>query len=539
MTDYVSNNFNDLKHTYDLFLYNTVDPYTKLLDKNDSINDIYLSEYINDFKRYDLQNCNFVDTSTPKIYENKILKRSDNYSIRKLNSLEPNEEYPEYGESNDLKNDFYNEVDIKFNLDQLRFKNMDVVFGQYLSNRGPDNQEGGFHDWANPPDFSELKYKTTDKKTKYNDIEYFSADFLNSVDKKVGYKSKLKEHLSNKLKYNFILLSDITFKQPDSSYIFTAAEKYNHYKGMSGLINNTEMNLPPERIISYNSYLKPNLVPTVYQATNDINLYESDTKHNNNYKELMINRNSSVELKDTHLRNDIKHALFEIFHYDLDQLDTITSNSVSNGNRYKDNKILNVLNLDILKFKDNKNISFLRKSPEYKKIRSIVEHYLQDKDIKSKKTIDLDNKSNNTKFNRINEPKYSSNIYKIIKEEYKNMIDSKQSKFSEKEYTSKNIFNKINQPKINIEEQKLSRQQRNLFSYGEYINNNEKTYKDIKHLKDGFNNRNKTIDESLYEESFDTNDNIEFFNKNNYNKNFSNLYTYKNIINETCFGGFS
>ena len=88
--DYVEENHRGLKKTYDLFLYNTVDPYTKLLDKNDSINDIYLGEYVNDFERYDLQNCNFVDRTTPKLYENKVLRPSASYTNRRLKLLEIN-----------------------------------------------------------------------------------------------------------------------------------------------------------------------------------------------------------------------------------------------------------------------------------------------------------------------------------------------------------------------------------------------------------------------------------------------------------------
>ena len=114
--DYVRQNYIGLKSTYDLFDYNNIDQYNNLLNKNNNINDDFLNDFVHDSNKYNLQNCNFVETNLPKIYENKILTHSNAYSTRKLNSLAPQDDLPEY-DNNDLQNDNFNEVDndlIKF-----------------------------------------------------------------------------------------------------------------------------------------------------------------------------------------------------------------------------------------------------------------------------------------------------------------------------------------------------------------------------------------------------------------------------------------
>jgi len=79
------------------------------------------------------------------------------------------------------------------------------------------------------------------------------------------------------------------------------------------------------------------------------------------------------------------------------------------------------------------------------------------------------------------------------------------------------------------------------------MNNNEFKGKNINSLQDSSINRNKTIDESLYNESYDTNDNIELFtNLGNNNKytltpdqmSYSNTHNNKSF-DDSSFGTFS
>ena len=533
--DYVRQNYLNLKTIYGLFNYNNIDPYDKLINKNDTINNDYLEDFVHDFNKYDLQNCNFVETTVPKLYENKILTNSKNYSTRRLNAMSPNDDVPMY-DNNDLLNDDYKEKDIKYDLDKMKYINMDYSFLQYMSNRGPDNSEGGFHDWALPPDFSEAKYKNSEKTRISNNIEFRESDHLNNIDIKSKYKSQKPQKNNSKT----MPLTDIQFQQPIESYVYTTSDKFNHYKGLSSLINNTTMNLPTERTIEYNSYLKKNNQPTnnkKIQGVSDVKL--------TNAKELMGNNNNSMIYNDAHLRNNIKHALFEILHNDLND-QYITSNRQSH--KPQTMQTLNLNQSENFKFglKDNKEHMFVKKNPIYQQIKDVVAQYLYYNSDKKNKNIDsielFNNKYNTHIENKPFNIKDNNKIFNMIREEYDNLKDNKF-------YSMPNYFNKVNPHKSKLSISKLQSSENKNFNYIEYMNNNEfkSGGNNIIHLIDNNVNRNKAIDESLYDESLDTNDNIELFtnmgnhslynntkNNNSYSRNYRQ-YT----SNDLSFGSFS
>ncbi len=534
--DYVRQNYLDLKTIYGLFNYNNIDPYDKLINKNDTVNNEYLEDFVHDFNKYDLQNCNFVETTVPKLYENKILTNSKNYSTRRLNAMSPNDDVPMY-DNNDLLNDDYKEKDIKYDLDKMKYINMDYSFLQYMSNRGPDNLEGGYHDWALPPDFSEAKYKNSEKTRVSNNIDFRESDHLNNVDIKSKYKSQKPQKNNSKT----MSLTDIQFQQPIESYVYTTSDKFNHYKGLSGLINNTMMNLPTERTIEYNSYLKKNNQPTnnnkKIQGVSDVKL--------TNAKELMGNNNNSMIYNDAHLRNNIKHALFEILHNDLND-QNITSNRQSH--KPQTMQTLNLNQSENFKFglKDNKEHMFVKKNPIYQQIKDVVAQYLYYNSDKKNKNIDsielFNNKYNTHIENKPFNIKDNNKIFNMIREEYDNLKDNKF-------YSMPNYFNKVHPHKSKLSISKLQSSENKNFNYIEYMNNNEFKSGDnnIIHLIDNNVNRNKAIDESLYDESLDTNDNVELFtnmgnhslynntkNNNSYSRNYRQ-YT----SNDLSFGSFS
>lgn len=533
--DYVRQNYLDLKTIYGLFNYNNIDPYDKLINKNDTVNNEYLEDFVHDFNKYGLQNCNFVETTVPKLYENKILTNSKNYSTRRLNAMSPNDDVPMY-DNNDLLNDDYKEKDIKYDLDKMKYINMDYSFLQYMSNRGPDNSEGGFHDWALPPDFSEAKYKNSEKTRVSNNIEFRESDHLNNIDIKSKYKSQKPQKNNSKT----MPLTDIQFQQPIESYVYTTSDKFNHYKGLSSLINNTMMNLPTERTIEYNSYLKKNNQPTNNKKIHGV----SDVKLTN-AKELMGNNNNSMIYNDAHLRNNIKHALFEILHNDLND-QYITSNRQSH--KPQTMQTLNLNQSENFKFglKDNKEHMFVKKNPIYQQIKDVVAQYLYYNSDKKNKNIDsielFNNKYNTHIENKPFNIKDNNKIFNMIREEYDNLKDNKF-------YSMPNYFNKVNPYKSKLSISKLQSSENKNFNYIEYMNNNEfkSGGNNIIHLIDNNVNRNKAIDESLYDESLDTNDNVELFtnmgnhslynntkNNNSYSRNYRQ-YT----SNDLSFGSFS
>jgi hypothetical protein len=534
--DYVRQNYLDLKTIYGLFNYNNIDPYDKLISKNETVNNDYLEDFVHDFNKYDLQNCNFVETTVPKLYENKILTNSKNYSTRRLNAMSPNDDVPMY-DNNDLLNDDYKEKDIKYDLDKMKYINMDYSFLQYMSNRGPDNSENGFHDWASPPDFSEAKYKNSEKKRVSNNIDFRESDHLNNVDIKSKYKSQNPQKNNSKT----MSLTDIQFQQPIESYVYTTSDKFNHYKGLSGLINNTMMNLPTERTIEYNSYLKKNNQPTnnnkKIQGVSDVKL--------TNAKELMGNNNNSMIYNDAHLRNNIKHALFEILHNDLND-QNITSNRQSH--KPQTMQTLNLNQSENFKFglKDNKEHMFVKKNPIYQQIKDVVAQYLYFNSDKKNKNIDsielFNNKYNTHIENKPFNIKNNNKIFNMIREEYDNLKDNKF-------YSMPNYFNKVNPHKSRLSMSKLQSSENKNFNYIEYMNNNEFKSGDnnIFHLIDNNVNRNKAIDESLYDESLDTNDNVELFTNignhslyNNTKNNKSYSHNYRQYTsNDLSFGSFS
>ena len=127
-------------------------------------------------------------------------------------------------------------------------------------------------------------------------------------------------------------------------------------------------------------------------------------------------------------------------------------------------------------------------------------------------------------------------------EEYDNLKDNKF-------YSMPNYFNKVHPHKSKLSISKLQSSENKNFNYIEYMNNNEFKSGDnnIIHLIDNNVNRNKAIDESLYDESLDTNDNVELFtnmgnhslynntkNNNSYSRNYRQ-YT----SNDLSFGSFS
>jgi hypothetical protein len=539
--DYVRQNYLDLRTTYGLFNYNNIDPYSKLINKNESINSEYLDEFVHDFNKYDLQNCNFVETTIPKLYENKILTNSKDYSTRRLNALSPNDDLPEY-DNNDLLNDDYKEKDIKYDLDKMKYRNMDNSYLQYMSTRGPDNSENGLHDWALPPDFSDTVYKTAEKVRVNNNIEFHETDHLNNNDIKTRYKTKKQqENMSNKKIYNFMTLSDIEFQKPIKSYIYTTSEKYNHYKGLSGLINNTMMNLPVERTLDYTSYLKHNKKPTEY---NNKPLGISDTKIPKS-KELMSNGNNTIKINDTHLRNSIKYALNDILHNDLND-----KNMPHNRRSQKPQEIktLNLNEQENFKYglKDNKEQVFIKKNPAYQQVKDVVAQYLYHNSDKKTRNYDNLEAFNNRHDTRVkNTPfniKDNEMLYNMIKDEFTVLKDNKS-------YYMPNNFNKIKRDKSKYELSKLQLSENKNFNYIEYMNDNEfkSGNNDIMHLKDNNINRNKAIDESLYDESLDTNDNVELFtnmgnsvlyNNTKTNKSYSHQ-TRSSTLNDVSFGTFS
>ncbi len=522
--DYVRQNYLNLRNIYKLFSYNTIDPYDKLINKNNTINSEYLDDYVHDFTKYDLQNCNFVETTVPKLYENKILKNSKNYSIRKLNSLSPNDDIPKY-DNNNLLNDKYNEKDIKYDLDKFKYRNMDYSFLQYMSNRGPDNSECGFHDWAPPPDFSEKKYKTSEKTRVYNDIEFHNADHLNTLNIKSHYKSKTqKENMSNKKIFNYMTLSDIVFPHPIESSVYTTSD--NFYAGSSNLIS--LVNLPLER--SFSEYYKPTSKPT---TTNNTIYYLSDTKLPY-HKELMSNNKNSIIYNDAHLRNTIKYALYDILHNDLNDTRLIQNRQSKIPHNLQ---TLNLNQIDNYKhgLKDNKDYKFIKKNPIYNQVKDIVAQYLYYNPDLKYKNIDSINLLNNKSLhiNNTSNIKNNTKIYNIIKEEYNNLKDNKF-------YNTPNYFNKTPSFKSSFDTSKLQSSDNNKFNYIEYMNNNDFKSNNIMHLTDNNINRNKTIDESVYDESFDTNDNIDLFTNTYYHPNNSYSHNYiNNTSNDISFGSFS
>lgn len=540
--DFVRQNYLDLRTIYGLFNYNNIDPYDKLISKNETVNTDYLEDFVHDFNKYDLQNCNFVETNVPKLYENKLLTNSKNYSTRKLNALSPNDDVPIH-DNNDLLNDDYKEKDIKYDLDKMKYRNMDYSFLQYMSNRGPDNSENGFHDWALPPDFSETKYKQSEKTRVSNDIEFHETDHLNDVDVKTRYKSKQQqENMSNKKIFNYMILSDVEFKQPIETYIYTTSDKFNHYKGLSGLINNTFMNLPVERTMEYTSYLKQNERPI---ENNNKHYGVSDVKLSHN-KELMSNNKNPIIFNDAHLRNNIKYALYDILHNDLND-QTLLPNR--RGLKAQELQTLNLNQKENFKYglKDNKEHMFIKKNPAYQQIKDVVAQFLyfnSDKKTRNTDSMEFFNNKYNTHID--NKPfniKDNNKLYDLIKEEYGNLKDNKYH------FNMPNHFNKLNQQKSKLSLSKLQSSENRQFNYIEYMNNNEfkSGGNDIMHLRDNNINRNKAIDESLYDESLDTNDNFELFtnmgncslhNNTKYNNSYSRNYRH-NTSNDVSFGAYS
>ena len=132
-------------------------------------------------------------------------------------------------------------------------------------------------------------------------------------------------------------------------------------------------------------------------------------------------------------------------------------------------------------------------------------------------------------------------LYNLIKEEYDNLKDNKS-------YYTPNNFNKIKNEKSKYELSKLQSFENKHFNYIEYMNNNEfKSGNNIMHLQDNNINRNKAIDESLYDESLDTNDHVELFtnmgnsvlyNNTKTNKSYSHQ-TRNSTLNDVSFGTFS
>jgi hypothetical protein len=422
-----------LKGTYDLFNVNSVDPYDKLIGKNNSVNDIYLDDLVHGIHQFELQNCNFAENTVPKLYEDKSFSNNKSHSMRRLNALSPNNDLPEYN-NDDIHNDLFQENDIKYDLPEMKYRNMDISYLQYMSNRGPDNTTNGFIDWADVPKFHEEKYKKYDKRKLLNDIVFHQTDSLNGdFDITAKHKTSTNQQKTddtNKKVYNNFKINDIEFYNSNDGYVYTSSNKYNHYNGLNGILNKTIVNLPTEKQLRYRN-LKNQSIPE--RAYNPHTGAEINLPKSKEYRSFI--NYSSLPIPDTEIRNYVKKALLEINHNNLNE------SSINKNNKNNITKELFTLNLnqdENLKYglKDSQTYTFNNKNTLYGNIKNAVAEYLKnyDSDTRHRKqdNISYDRFNNNSHLynlsnpynNQINNIKNSDKLYSIIRDEYSNLKDS-------------------------------------------------------------------------------------------------------------------
>tara|TARA_B110000263_G_scaffold246551_1_gene257769 strand:+ start:11397 stop:13085 length:1689 start_codon:yes stop_codon:yes gene_type:complete len=534
---------NNLKSIYDLFSYNSIDQYDKLYNKNHNINDNYLYDFVNDNNRYQLQNCNFVDTDTPKLYENKILKHSNSFSARKLAALSPLDNLPKY-DNNDLQNDDFNEIDIKYDYDKLKWRNMDNAYISYMSTRNADSSEGGFHDWSSPPDFSDTIYKKEDERRMKYDIQNRNSDFFNNTNLITNNKSGIpKIAKDNHNIYFNLLYSDFDFdddKHENNTFVYNKSNIIN--ESFTNSAKKSIAFLPNEKNLDYNQkHQQKNPINILdFKNRNDLSIKSHRNANNKEYINNTVKSNNNVD--NDYIKNYIKMAIYEISQNDINE----KQNDIkSNLNRSpKKIELLNFQDNDNFKFKDNINLEQIRKNPEYNTIKNAVLNYNTDIKKREIDSYEIFNNKFNTKIDKPSHNIKSNDIlYKLIRNEY---ADLKDSKF----YNHLNPYSRSPTAKSKYNEAKLSENSQKTFNYSEFINNNENSGFNNKidnSLKNPRSNRNNVEDNVDYDESFDISADgnylapsgqANFLNNSNRKNTFSALNR-KNTNIDTNFGTFS
>lgn len=517
--DPIRQNYIKLNSTYKSLNNNSsVDPFDKLLGKNSSVNDDYLNDLVFTHNKSDLKTCNFMHDTAPRLKDELPISNSSYYSKKRLDSLSPCVTEMKY-DNDDAYNDYTPEVDIRYDLNKMRYSNMDYSYLQYMATRGPNNAENGYFDWAKEPNFSDSLYKNTDKKRLTNILLSKETDGLNkenAFSSGLSSSQVLKENLDTKRGYDNIRLSDIEFQRPFNSYTYSTSDKYNHYKGLTGSINNVISSMPTEKVIEYTSYLKKTDRPSKFKQFNTD--AEVDLPYNKYDKvNYGFNRTATNPDSDVHIRDMVKNTLHELLYNDMNDL-SINHNRKS----YQSNKeVFTTTNRDYSdSFKDNKEQSIYK---HHNHVKNLTINYLRNynTDIKEKYK-DSKFMPTPTSINLHQLDKNDKKIYQIIKEEYSNLKDSQSHNLIPKH----NYFNHSNITPYELFNKKQTSEVKK-FNYIDYINRNDKAA-DMNLLIDPKVNRSKFEDEALYEES---NDNymLNYHTKGPLvNKSYSNIYR-KNI----------
>lgn len=533
--DYGRDNYLHLKETYKLFNYNIIDQYNKLINKNKDTHNDYLEDFVNDFTRYDLQNCNFVETTVPKLYDNKILKTSNGFSNRKLSSRSPLMDFPQF-DNNDIQNDYTKEIDIKFDEPKLKNYRMDYTQLSYLSTRGADNTTNGLIEWRNPPDFSETKYKNADKKMLNNNLLTHETDYLNTSEEKRNYKLlPSNKQKNNTLQYNQLSNSDIQYdndSKTDKAFVNMNSDSNinkpnNIIKLNKDVAYDSEINPYKEGFSNKSKFDELKLNYKMPSKEKHLKHYfNSDEK--NHYRELNELYKSSVNHNnnnDKHISDVIKNSLYSIIHNDINDSTLNHYNNKSKEKYHPKNINLhipndtNFSNKSFDKFDKHGNHNIYKQILNYTKhniyYNSDIKELKRDKDYYNEKLIDsnvynthkhsmIDNMYKNIMNNKI--------FYNGLKEDI--LTNMKDNKY----YYQPNYFNKSDTtPNKTMQHMKKN----NFEHYDNTIPNKiqELVFSDIRPLKEQFVdlnalNRKNTEYDVPYMESLDLNDTYSMYNKN-------------------------
>lgn len=514
-----------INNVYNTFSNSGIDPYDKLVSKNNSINDEYLEDFVHSISKFDLQNCNFVENTTPKVYEGKTIKPSVNYSTRRLNALSPNIYEYNY-DNNDLLNDYTHEKDIRYDMDKLKGINMDYSYLQYHRSKGPDNAVNDFFEWKDPPNFSDAIYKKSEIRRSKNDIEFRETETLDNFNVKTKGKNNSLNYLSNDRIFNMVNKSDLDMYDSNNSQPYSNNKHTNEKQLLyHNIVDKTEINLPVDRSTEYVS--RPTDKPTT-DKTKEHMLSVSDRLPNT--KEIMQNTNNrNITPNDNHIRNYVANALVEILHNDLDDNNSYTGNR--NPHTTYDMRTTNFNEEDNIKYGLKESMDTNTNS-NYGRIKEAVSNfiyhsYAKDPEYKHSKM----NEMYYTGSSNVNSRQHELNnnaLYSIIKEEYSKLRDKSGSGL-----IKTNVYNKS--PNMNMMRPRHSTESRH-FNYSEYINANDRS-SSMNMMERGSINRNKAVDEAIYDESIDTN--LSRSGNSKYNTLHKPVERHNIQFDDLSFGSFS
>jgi hypothetical protein len=495
-------NYDSVTNLYKLYYKfdDDLDPVHRLINKNTSVNDDFLYDKVKESELEYLKNCNFVETTVSKLYENKIISPSKNYSNRRLKALSPDIEYKrELFDNDDKLNDFFEEKDLKHDEKKIIMLNADYNYLRYMATRGPDNAEGGFHDWGNDITISDNKYKFSNSINIDANLRNTNTDHLNDVDKKIKKINNSNINKNTKNKYQLMIGEDIKFSDAQDTYTGKSLiNQSKHYKNYDMNIGNNDSYNASNRELKFRTDNGEMLRAGV--TDNKLNVVRSENE---------ITHNKELKKYDIHHNKLIKYAITDIINNDINESE-IKKNEPNINNVMKEFKI----SFDTDKqLKHDKEINIFIKSPNYNTFKQKIKSIIMDH---SGKQSQLENNIK-TPAQKI-DTDFNGKIYEITNDFTSTFVKS--DKFTDMGNKNKNILLENNKKYFSTDTK--------LFNYTEYLNSSKKSgmFDDL-HNNMSRNLNRVSNDDFNYDESIENkNTGKNTFIPNNKRNNF--LHTIKN-----------